>query len=156
MTTEEKVIKFLKDGAVIWAAEIVEIRCKDGSRLPINRRLFHKLCNEAKLRPVGSKPEWVWHKSSEVDITRIEISFGVYQIKLELNDKSGGGKLISNLKDVLAAANGDDDAIEYNLCVDGLESLVLAQACAGINVQSPAYSTALLSAMDAIYNNTAG
>lgn len=40
----------------------------------------------------------------------------------------------------------------YNAAIDGLERLVLAQACLGINVQTPAYLEALETAIDAIGN----
>jgi len=42
---------------------------------------------------------------------------------------------------------------QYNGAVDGIESLVLAHACAGIDIESPAYVEGLKTAVEAIGNN---
>ena len=41
----------------------------------------------------------------------------------------------------------------YNAAVDGLESLILAHACAGIDVASPAYVEGVETAVEAISNH---
>lgn len=41
----------------------------------------------------------------------------------------------------------------YNAAIDGIESLVLAHACAGVDVQSPAYIEGIETAVDAIANS---
>ena len=74
-----------------------------------------------------------------------------YFIELEL-DGRGGGKLTSNLKDEESANDGEDDVYEYNIAIDGIEALVLAQACAGVNIQTPEYAAALLTAVVAVQN----
>jgi hypothetical protein len=43
--------------------------------------------------------------------------------------------------------------IEYNAAIDGLESLILAHYCAGIDVEKPAYVEGIQTALDAIGNN---
>ena len=51
---------------------------------------------------------------------------------------------------------GDADSVEElvaNAAVDGMEALILAAACAGIDISSPAFRTAVVSANDAITNN---
>jgi len=42
---------------------------------------------------------------------------------------------------------------EYNAAIDGLEALVLAHACSGIDVSAPAYVEGIITAIDAINNN---
>lgn len=42
---------------------------------------------------------------------------------------------------------------EYRAAIDGLESLILAHACAGIDITTPAYLEGIESAVDAISNN---
>jgi hypothetical protein len=85
----------------------------------------------------------------------MKIRFGGHCIDVQQYEE-GGGSLTSTLKDKEAAADGDDDAIAYNTAIDGLEALVLAQACAGIDITTPEYLKALEVAVEAIYNNTAG
>jgi hypothetical protein len=41
----------------------------------------------------------------------------------------------------------------FNAAIDGLESVILAHACAGINVASPAYVEGIETAVDAIANH---
>ncbi len=49
----------------------------------------------------------------------------------------------------------DDDPATgvYNAAIDGVESLVLAQWAAGIDVTTPAYKAALETAVEALTNN---
>ena len=46
------------------------------------------------------------------------------------------------------------DRIAFNHRIDGIESLILAHACAGVDVCSEAYLEALDTAVDAIQNNS--
>jgi hypothetical protein len=41
----------------------------------------------------------------------------------------------------------------FNAAVDGLEALILAHACAGVDIASPAYIEGIETAVDAIGNN---
>jgi hypothetical protein len=41
----------------------------------------------------------------------------------------------------------------YNAAIDGLESVILAHACAGVDVQSAAYIEGIETAVDAIANH---
>ena len=43
-----------------------------------------------------------------------------------------------------------DSRILYNAAIDGIESLILAHACAGIDVESPAYLEGLETAVQAV------
>lgn len=80
----------------------------------------------------------------------MKITFGGHYIELELDGK-GSGNLTSNLKDV---GDSKNENMDYYTTIDGLEALVLAQACVGIDVQSTQYIKALEVAMEAIANNT--
>jgi hypothetical protein len=51
-------------------------------------------------------------------------------------DGVGGGSIVSNLKDGDPLDYGED---EYMGSVDAIEGLILAHACAGIDVTSAAY-----------------
>ena len=75
------------------------------------------------------------------------ISTGVCGITVILNDRAeevtGAGQISSDLRD------GEAD-IEYLAAVDALESIILAHACAGIDITSPAYLEGIEVAVEAI------
>lgn len=52
-------------------------------------------------------------------------------------------------------ANGEEDRLLYNAAVDGMESLLLALACTGINVTEVRYQQAVQTVLDAIGNHYA-
>jgi len=62
-------------------------------------------------------------------------------------EEPGSGSIVSDLRDSETAANR-----QYNAAVDGVESLILAHACAGVDVESPAYLEGIETAVDAIAN----
>ena len=84
----------------------------------------------------------------------------------------GGGSISSSLKDVcpycgqsecyfdcdesqaLETEEANEQKERYNAMVDGIESLVLAQAMSGIDIESPQYLEALETAINAIISNT--
>ena len=67
-------------------------------------------------------------------------------------DKDGTGVITSaGLK-----TPGDADSTEelvMNAAIDGMEALILAIACAGIDISTPAFKEAIISANDALVNN---
>ena len=65
------------------------------------------------------------------------IKLGVHGIEINLGF-SGGDNIISDLNDS---------------AFDGMESLILAHACAGIDVESPAYLEGIEVAVEAIGNS---
>lgn len=77
--------------------------------------------------------------------------FAEHYIHLEL-DGVGGGKVESNLKDEDNANDGDQEAILFNLKMDVVESLVLAHACAGVNINDPNYVAGIQTTVEAIEN----
>ena len=57
---------------------------------------------------------------------------------------------------LIGEVESEDDIatrLKCNGAIDGILSLILAQACAGINIGSPAYLNSLQTAFDAIINN---
>jgi hypothetical protein len=61
----------------------------------------------------------------------------------------GAGTIASDLKTAgKSAANKP-----YSAAIDGLESLILAHACAGVDVGSPAYVVGIETAVEAIANH---
>jgi len=87
-------------------------------------------------------PKWAKHKG----VKKIKIRVGSDTITLQL-DERGGGTSSSTLHITEA------DQASYNASIDGLESLVLAHACAGINVEDPRYVAGIATALEAISNH---
>jgi hypothetical protein len=65
-------------------------------------------------------------------------------------DKPGSGSITSDLHAAGTASNR-----QFNAAIDGLESLILAHACAGVDVESPAYVEGVETAVEAIANHVA-
>ena len=85
--------------------------------------------------------------------SEIEIRLPCYGITIRLDrkpsaEKPGGGTITSDLKQ---DTTGED--AEYLAAIDGLESLILAHACAGIDVTTPAYIEGIETAVAAIAQN---
>lgn len=67
---------------------------------------------------------------------------------IEVRLQENGGVIVSDLKGDDAEEDGD-----YNLAVDGIEALILAHACAGVDVQDERYVQGVLTAIEAAANN---
>lgn len=81
-----------------------------------------------------------------------------YGITIRLEDgntegQPGCGTITSELKAAEEDAEEDAEAARFHAAMDGLESLILAHACAGMDVQSPAYIEGIKTAVEAISNN---
>lgn len=61
---------------------------------------------------------------------------------------NGSGTITSNL-------HADDEACYYNAMVDTLEALILAHACAGVDVSSKSYLNGIQTVVDKILNDLA-
>ena len=84
------------------------------------------------------------------------INLPCYGIVIELDD--GGGTISSDLKsfDTQEIEENFEDGDElacYEAAIDALESLILAHACAGVDIESPAYIEGIETAEQAIGNN---
>ena len=79
------------------------------------------------------------------------IDLPVFGITVTITEDGGGASLSSDLKDNSGAVTLEEsEQIEsYNSAMDGIESMILAHACAGIDIESPEYlegiETAVLS-----------
>lgn len=78
--------------------------------------------------------------------------FGI-TIRLDRTDTTttpGAGTITSELK------GPDRTAAQrlFNAAIDGMESLILAHACAGVDVESPAYVEGVETAIEAIGNHS--
>jgi len=86
-------------------------------------------------------------------VKRIEIRVGKDCITLQLDGK-GGGAIHSKLH--ITETDEDFEAEyreNYNSAIDGLESLVVAHACAGVDVVDARYVAGIGAALDAISNS---
>jgi hypothetical protein len=89
----------------------------------------------------GTEPSLTLGEQLKVAIVK-EIRMPAYQIVIQLDEK-GGGTITSGLKEF------DEEPAP----VDGIESLILACACEGIDVESPAFLCAIETAIDACLNH---
>jgi hypothetical protein len=80
--------------------------------------------------------------------TRIDL-IGTSYIEIEIFH-TGEGQILSE-----GLRCGDDyyKMDEYNVAIDGMESLILGLACAGVDVSTPQFRDGIISALDAIANN---
>lgn len=94
----------------------------------------------------------------------LELSGGIFD--LAITDDGGGGSVTSNLHyDSLEDFLEDEDEADgepleqqfnygrYEGAIDGVESFLIALACAGVDVESEPVKQALQTALDAIGNN---
>ena len=77
------------------------------------------------------------------------IRLPIHSITITL-DGDGNGSVSSH--DLL----GEAPSMEYRAAVDGLLNVIVGHACAGINVESPAYLEGVEVALDAIVNQYDG
>lgn len=75
-----------------------------------------------------------------------------FEISVTINPATKGGVIESNLRKQFML---DDEPIdpEAEASVNALEALILAHACAGLDVDSPAYVEGLGTAVEAIVNH---
>ena len=56
-------------------------------------------------------------------------------------------------RDEQVKPQADEEHAEYNAAINGLESLILAHACAGVDIEARPYIAGIESALEAIGNN---
>jgi hypothetical protein len=79
-------------------------------------------------------------------------TYTIPEYKIIVNVADGGVATIeSGLQEALVGS--DLEAGEFYAVVDAIESLILAHAQAGIDINSPAYVTGLKTCLEAIANN---
>ena len=81
------------------------------------------------------------------------IKTGVFGIEVTL-EEDGSGSIVSTMGSGHGNDPSDDPAdTVYDAAIGGLESLILAHACAGIDITTPAYLEGIETAVEAIVNN---
>jgi len=82
----------------------------------------------------------------------IEIKLPCFNIAVHLSLPHSGGFITSNLKkDIIDDEDANDRYIDM---VDAIESMILAHACAGIDIESLAYIEGIETAVEACTNKT--
>ena len=76
-----------------------------------------------------------------------EINLPIYGIVVTV-DTDGSGTITST---DLRTTQSEDEL--YNSAMDGVESLILACACSGIDIETPAFLEAIETAVEACSNN---
>jgi len=66
-----------------------------------------------------------------------------------------GGVIDSDLHAENANENERDYNADYEVSIDAIESMILAHACAGVDISSPAYIEGIETAVDRIANEFA-
>jgi len=112
---------------------------------------WHKL--EKKLGRTVTEDE-IWQiqmKEYEMKTKMKTIKLPCYNMVIEVTDEKQG-TITSNLHQT--AADLAITADEYDASVNAIESLILAHACAGIDISCPAYVEGIETAVEAILNHT--
>ena len=102
----------------------------------------HDSGNEVNLDKIGNK--YVSHC--------VDISLDKVGIKLRVGTTSKGDRMA----ELIEGFERDDTegCNDYNAALDGIESLILAHASAGLDVTSKAYQTGVQTALDACANTS--
>jgi hypothetical protein len=77
-----------------------------------------------------------------------EINLPIYGIKVTL-DSDGSGTITSELQVKQDEVENED----FNTAMDGIESLLLACACSGVDITTPAFLEAIETAVESCSNN---
>ena len=75
-------------------------------------------------------------------------NLGIYDIVVNVYE-IGGGSISSSLND---GERDGENYLEYEAAVNTIESMILAHACAGIPIDSPAYIEGIETAINTITN----
>ena len=73
-------------------------------------------------------------------------------IDIQLDGK-GGGSITSNLKSDPDDGIPDDGDEFYDAAIDGIEALIMAHACSGVDVADRRYIDGILAAVEGAANN---
>jgi hypothetical protein len=85
---------------------------------------------------------------------RVELDYG--GIVVEVADDAGGsnGSITSDLHEDQAGADEEEGFQRYEGGIDAIESIILAHAIAGVDIQAPGYVEGIKTAVEALANNT--
>lgn len=79
----------------------------------------------------------------------MEIKLPIYGIEVHL-DNHGGGCITST--DLKTEHNDEEDEL-YNAAMDGIESMILAHSCAGVDITTKEYLEGITTSVEACANN---
>jgi hypothetical protein len=79
------------------------------------------------------------------------IKLPCFNIVVVCDEESGTGTIESKLR-LAGQDSAGTDFEAFDARVDAVESMILAHACAGVDIASPAYIEGIESAIDAIVN----
>lgn len=88
-------------------------------------------------------------RSTSEDGTTL-ITLPVFNILITISPDGGGGSITST--DLKTEHEDEEDEL-YNAAMDGIESMILAHAIAGVDVESPAYLEGIETAVEGCANN---
>ena len=82
------------------------------------------------------------------------IKLPCFNIQVQIDEKYlDRGNIISNLHEKMDDGTGVEKNLEYEAAIDAVESLILAHACAGVDIESQAYVKGIEDSIEAISNN---
>lgn len=78
------------------------------------------------------------------------VEFGFFGIKISFyGDDFKGASIVTDLH---VSQSGESDHL-YNAAIDGIEAMILAQFCAGVDYMCPAYQQGIKDAVQACADN---
>jgi hypothetical protein len=77
-----------------------------------------------------------------------DAAYEIPEYGIAVTIKDGAGVISSNLKE-----HDNDPCIEYNAAMTGIESLLLALACEGVDITDPRFKRALQTTLEACADN---
>jgi hypothetical protein len=80
--------------------------------------------------------------------------FGTIHIELSDYEARNDGRFNGQIIDSEISKGESDFSFAQDDAIDAIESLILAHACAGIDVESPAYIEGINTTLEAISNNS--
>jgi hypothetical protein len=84
---------------------------------------------------------------SKIKVIELGVHGIVVHIGTDDSDRQGG-----QIRSEMHVGGAPEDA-EYNAAIDGIESMILAHACAGIDITTAAYKEGIETSVDACANN---
>ena len=84
-------------------------------------------------------------------------TYSIPEFGITVQVEGQAGTIESELKKHIIGEDADPSPCDFEIngAIDAIESLILAHACAGIDVSSPAYVEGLRSSLEAITNHYA-
>jgi|TARA_R110000851_G_scaffold63075_2_gene144383 hypothetical protein len=82
------------------------------------------------------------------------INLPIYDIVVTITEDGGGAAITSNLKEKAEGDSTEKQSINnFNAAMDGIESIVMAHASTGIDIESDSYLEGIEAAVEGCSNN---